>query len=829
MNQNVRALVIGAGISGIRAALDLAEAGHSVLLTEKALAPGGLLLSLDRQFPDNHCGLCRILPGDITGRVWNACMRRGFGHPDIEYLPGVEVLDIQGTPGNLSALMNRRGLKVDPQKCTGCLECLKVCPVSQPYPLAPGLGQCKAVHPSAPHKPDNWLSINPDACTLCGKCMEVCPTGAIHAAEGNGPESMDKLSLAVLATGVEYFDPQLHNHLGCGHWPDAITSLDFERLISGVGPTRGVLRRPSDLGKVRKAAWIQCAGSRNLKLNADHCSGICCMIALKQALLAREKGMQCALFYMDLRTPGRNWQKYLNQAQQKGIRLIRCRPHSIVRDPGEDSLRIAYAPAPGEQRDENFDLIVFSVGRDPGYKLPAWAGQEGVIVTKGSERVLDIAGSLIAASAAAGRALRSFSDSCAQPGGEAYVSEHEHIHPSVLVVGGGPAGLSAALSLAEQKTQVVLVEKKDHLGGHAIKSMVPEVREQVLELRDKVQKHPEIEVLNEARLQSCTGPAGRFVARLLDARGHKREVKHGAAILACGTNPSRVETEDPRIINVFDLPEKLLSPDAPGNSSGRTVFILCSGTRREPADYCSKVCCQLALRQAIEIRRLNPESEVTIFYRDIIVQGDDEQLYTRARSDGVCFIPYLPEKPPVFQAGEKSVTVQGVDPYLKEDLQIEADRLILASGVIPESASDLARIFDIQSTEHGFLKEADVKYRPLDSVRAGIFVCGSGRNPVLAGEAVLEGEAAAQTALSWLARGRRNWPGSFVRVKTALCSLCAMCLQACPFKARYPDEHTGAMAVDALACQGCGACIAVCPNKASAWAGQEEEEMHELE
>ena len=822
MKEAARALVMGGGVSGLRAAMDLARAGCSVFLAEKQAVPAGLLLGLDRQFPSNHCGLCRVLPPDPSGRTWQACIRRGFGHPGIEFFPGFEVQDIQGSPGNMSATLIRQALMVDTDKCTACMECVEVCPVHMPDLFSTGQIPVKAISRAAPHRPPHHLAISLEACTLCGRCRDACREGAIDLDAAREEKVLDNLDFAVLASGVEYCLPEVYNLYQSAAHTDVITSLDFEGLLSSAGTD---ILRPSDGRPVRKAAWVQCAGSRNLKLEADHCSGICCMISLKQASLAREKEIQCSIFYMDMRTSGRDWQKYLDRAREKGVELIRCRPHSIEQVPEERSLCIPHAPSPGSQEDRDFDLVVLSVGRDPAWKPPEYAGREGVFTSPGSRRVLDIARSIIAASATAATALgEDRQESLPDP----EAKDQDQVHSRVLVVGAGPAGLSAALTLAAGNIPVVLVEQKDHLGGHGLSNISPEQRKEVQDLAARAMEHKLVQVYPSAAVISCTGPAGGFKSRIRDSSGDEKEVLHGAAVLATGGRAAPVARQEDRTADIFEYSRRIFAAVNAGEAPESVIFILCHNTRQEPANYCSRVCCSLALKSCLQTLSLRPEAEVTVFYRDIMVQGDDEELYTRARSEGVRFIPYSPDATPSFEAKDGKIRVKGSDPCLSEESEYEAEQLVLAPGVVPAAGSEMARIFNVHSSAEGFLCEADAKYRPVESGRAGIFICGLARNPVPFKEAVLEGRAAAMSALGLLNQGLGSRLQTFVRVKPALCSLCGLCLEACPFKARYAHEETGVMAVDPLACRGCGACVAVCPNKASAWSEQLEENVHEL-
>lgn len=821
-------VVVGAGVSGIRAALDLAETGRSVVLVDKAPVSGGLLLSLDRQFPDDHCGFCKMLPMIDHGRAFLGCMRRGFSHDRITFLPTSEITEVQGTPGDLTVYAESWPLAVDSGRCTGCGACIEACPVVLPDPDSDGLILRKAIFRAGPHAPANHLAVDPAACTLCGACAEACPEQAVRLSETPVRQTLEHVGAVILATGVEFFDPAGIDLYGSGRFPDVLTSLAFERLLSRAGPTSGALLRPSDQKPAEHIAWIQCVGSRNLALGADHCSGACCMFALKQAMLARERGSAATIFYMDLRTYGRDWQAYRDRAEAAGVRLIRCRPHSVEFAPGINSLRISYAPAPGIITDEVFDIAVLSTGRDPRHALPEFAGRAGVYATLGASRLLDISESLIAASDTACQVCRELggrpvAGKDARPMEDAGGGNLQQAAlKSALVVGSGPAGLAATLALAEQGVQVQLVEKSAKLGGNLRFMAQSEARDRVLALKEGVERHNLVEVLLQHNPVACQGPTGSFVTTVINEQGQTRRLSSTAIILAAGGG--LIPMADPllakhqRVLSVFDLAKRLQQSDWPGNEPSCLVFQLCAGTRQEtvlgPFNYCSRLCCPVSLEAAAMAKERWPQAEVVVFYRDVITPGDAEQLYTRARQAGVRFFAYDPANPPQMESGGGRITVSGRDPLLEEAVRFEADYVALATGLRPGSGEELGRVFGLNVTSAGFLREADAKWRPVDSGREGVFLCGLARNPVTAEQAVAEGRAAAMRAMRLFRRDRKSHAGPVARVRPALCSLCGVCLTVCPYQARYPDE-AGFMAVDALACQGCGACVAACPNGAS--------------
>ena len=328
-------LVAGAGISGIKAAIELAESGYKVILTDDSPQMGGILAKLDYQFPTDHCGMCRMLP--LVGREYASqyCMRKSLFHENIEILPFTEITSVQGDAGNYKVDLLKKARFIDPAICNEMGECLDVCPVEVEDEFNQGLTKRKAIYQAVPHNTPKMLLIDKQACTRCGECLKVCTTGAINLDAEDEVETREVHAI-ILASGVKLYNTQeFEDAKSYAVSPDVVTSLAFERMLSGSGTYQGdVIRRPSDGRPAKNIAWIQCMGSRNRRQKRDYCSSICCMFALKEAVLAKEKGgpeVDTTIFYMDMRTFGKGFQQYRDKAvDEHGVKLIRCRVQGVM-------------------------------------------------------------------------------------------------------------------------------------------------------------------------------------------------------------------------------------------------------------------------------------------------------------------------------------------------------------------------------------------------------------------------------------------------------------------------------------------------------------------
>jgi heterodisulfide reductase subunit A2 len=352
---NNKALVIGGGVGGIKAALDLAEAGRDVILIDQAPAIGGLMTQLDRTFPTNNCDLCTLSPHLAeSGRQLH-----------IELLPMTELVSLKGEEGSFTVALKTRPRFIDLDRCTACGECFTAFPECVSF--TPGLDHRAPTCMRYPRATPYAYSIAMDRCADVNRLIEVCRAGAIL------PEDSEKtretqVSSVVLAAGAGVFDPSLVDGYGYGLSKNVLTGLEYERILSASGPTLGQLFRPSDGKQPRKIAWIQCVGSRSLKTPClPYCSSACCMYALKEAMVTKERyrdDMEAVIFYMDMRTSGKDYELYLNRAKEEfGIRFERARPHTVEAEPGSDDLCITYLPDGGSMpRKEIFDMVILSTG-----------------------------------------------------------------------------------------------------------------------------------------------------------------------------------------------------------------------------------------------------------------------------------------------------------------------------------------------------------------------------------------------------------------------------------------------------------------------------------
>ena len=369
LNKIGAVLVVGAGISGMQSALDLAEMGYKVYLVEKSPAIGGKMPMLDKTFPTNDCSMCILSPKLVE------CGR----HRNIEILTMSEIVDLKGEPGNFQVTVKKQPRYVDTQKCLGCGSCAEACPQEVPDEFNQELNMRKAIYKPYPQAFPNAYVIDKENCLECGSCEEACPVSAINY-EMEEEEIVLQVGAIILCPGFELFDAGLRGEYGYGVYDNVLTSIQFERMLSASGPFQGHIKRPSDGKEPKKIAFIQCVGSRDV-CNQGYCSAVCCMYATKEAIIAREHvpGLESTIFAIDVRVFGKNFERYYNRAKDDySVRYIKCMISSVKELQQSKDLRLRYRTPEGKMVEEDFDMVVLSVGMKPSTEAQQLADVMGL-------------------------------------------------------------------------------------------------------------------------------------------------------------------------------------------------------------------------------------------------------------------------------------------------------------------------------------------------------------------------------------------------------------------------------------------------------------------
>ena len=353
-----KAMVIGGGIAGINAALDLAEMGFKVYLVEKKESIGGHMAQLDKTFPTLDCSIC------IEGPKMVEVAR----HPNIEIISFADILKVEGFVGNFKVKVRKNPRYVIEEKCTGCGECRNVCPIEYPNEWDEYMGVRKAISVPFDQAVPLVYTINRDYCIECYKCVEACgPREAINFDQQ--PEEIElEVGAIIVATGYDIYKPFDDPVYGYGKYDNVITSLEFERLILAAGPTGGKVVRASDGKRPRSVVIIQCVGSRDLKKH-EWCSGFCCMYSLKHAIMLKEhygEDIDVYVLYMDMRTPFKGYEQFYRRAREMGVSFIRGKASEIVEDPETKNLYVrAEDVALGEPIEIEAELVILATAAVP--------------------------------------------------------------------------------------------------------------------------------------------------------------------------------------------------------------------------------------------------------------------------------------------------------------------------------------------------------------------------------------------------------------------------------------------------------------------------------
>ena len=774
-----------------------------------------------------------------------------------------------------------------------------------------------------------------------------------------------------------------------------VTSMDYERLLSSTGPYEGEVLRATDKKHPKKIAWIQCVGSRRVTPGENsYCSGVCCTYTQKQVILTKdhEAEAECTIFHNDIRSHGKDFERYYQRAEQlPGVEFIRSYA-SIVREiPESKNVVVRYATTEDGVKEEEFDMVVLSVGLNPpadyegladkfGIELnahgfckathsnPMETTRPGIFVSGAFQGPMDIPESVFTASGAGAqcgefldyrrgklakeriypperdvskeepkigvfvchcganigrvvdvpstveyaltlpnvvyaqeqlfscatnsakeitdlaqekglnrvviaacspRTLEPlFRDTLREAGLNQYYCEmaniREHcswvhskqkeeatekakdiirmsvararyleplqefdlpVNKRVLVVGGGIAGMTCALSIANQGHEVHLVEKDSDLGGMARRLHTTlegmDVNSYLNEVIREVYENPLIHVSHEATITDVSGYVGNFITTV-ETEGKLKEIKHGASVIAIGADEYKpteyLYEENDKVFTHLELGEQIAKGEAKVINAESLVMIQCVGCRNEDRNYCSRVCCSHAIKNALKLKEINPEMDIYILFRDMRTYGLKEDFYREASEKDVKFIRYEPDDKPQVEAavaeGKPVLRVTATDPILGQKLVIDADVLSLAAAVIPSAGTnEVAGLFKVTLSPDDFFKEAHVKLRPVEFAADGVYLCGTAHYPKHIQETINQAYGAAGRVLTLLSHDTVTASGSVCEVKESDCVSCGACITACTYGAiEFRDTPKGKKAwVNPVLCKGDGLCNAKCP------------------
>ncbi|MGD0780098.1 MAG: NAD(P)-binding protein [Dehalococcoidales bacterium] len=836
------------------------------------------------------------------------------------------------------------------------------------------------------------LASQIEGCFECRECEERCEANAINHEMQD--EYMDiNVGSIIMSPGLDEYEPSSLNNYGYSKYPNVVTSIMFERMLSASGPFKGELVRPLDRKPIQKIAWIQCVGSRDEIINAGYCSSVCCTYAIKQAIIAKEHAgheVDTTIFFMDMRTFGKGYEQYYHRAEQEyKVRFVRSRVFNIeeVKDTG--NLLFRFAEEDGTLKNEEFDLAVLSVGFQPsvkGVKLaerlgidlnkyqfcqtgefsPVETSRPGIFVAGVFQAPKDIPETVMQASAAAANSSALLSSArhtltvekeyppekdiskepprigvfvchcginiggyvnvpevkeyaatlpnvvfvdrnlytCSQDTQEkikekikeynlnrvvvasctprtheplfqetireaglnrflfemanirdqcswvhmrepkkatekakelvrmavARVALLEPLHKvtlglshDALVIGGGVAGMIAALNLAEQGFKTYLVEREKELGGWTRKihlSLNGEKPQDFLEsLIKRVEANQQIEVLTNTVVVKADGFVGNFKTTLASENGQKqRLIEHGVIIVASGAREYRGSEyllgQHEKVLTLSDFEEKLVGSPQAITSAKDIAMILCARPPGKNYEYCSRVCCTVAIKNALKIKEINPGANIYILYKDVRTYGFKEELYTEARKKGIVFIRYTDDRRPQVTSSNGNLGVITFDPILGEEVILSPDFLVLATPMVPsEGNEELSKILKVPLTEEGFFHEAHVKLAPVDFASEGIYLCGTAHSPKFIDETIAQAQAAAGRATTILSKQQLEVGGAVCQVDEEKCKACLTCVRVCPYDVPYINED-GVAIIEVAKCRGCGVCAAECPREA---------------
>ncbi|NHJ15041.1 MAG: CoB--CoM heterodisulfide reductase iron-sulfur subunit A family protein [Candidatus Thorarchaeota archaeon] len=369
------ALVVGGGVAGMQAALDIASQGYKVYLVEKSPSIGGRMAQLDKTFPTLDCSACILTPR----------LSEVSRHPNIELITYANVESVVGKMGDFKARVIKRSRYVHQDRCSGCGDCAAECPVEVPNEFDQGLGFRKAIYIPFAQATPNIYTVDMDSCIECNRCLKACQRDAIDLEMQDERLEFD-VGAIVIATGYEMFDVRSYPRLGYGRLPDVIDAMEYERLINAAGPTGGHLIRLSDGRIPESIGFVQCVGARDVGKDVPYCSRVCCMYGIKNAVMAKEHhpDTDVTVYYADIRAFGKGFEQFYDMAQTRfGVNFMRGRVAEVTqsRTPGKLKVRVENTLTATPLEVEH-DLVVISPGILPAEGMDALAEKLGVTISE---------------------------------------------------------------------------------------------------------------------------------------------------------------------------------------------------------------------------------------------------------------------------------------------------------------------------------------------------------------------------------------------------------------------------------------------------------------
>jgi heterodisulfide reductase subunit A-like polyferredoxin len=391
-----------------------------------------------------------------------------------------------------------------------------------------------------------------------------------------------------------------------------------------------------------------------------------------------------------------------------------------------------------------------------------------------------------------------------------------------LVIGGGIAGMTSALKIADQGYEVFLLEKEDRLGGNLWNLHYTldgqDVRALLESTISRVKNHPMIHLMMNARVMDSGGSKGNFTTGVrVGPNGEYQKVQHGVAIVATGAyewKPNEfLYGEDPRIVTQLELESKIVNQSPEITEAKNIVMIQCVGSRNKERPNCSRTCCATAVKNALKIKELNPDAEITVFYRDVRTYGLAEPYYAKAREKGILFVRYEPEDQPQVKKDGQTLTVSFLDKVIRERMEGTADLVVLSAATLPRDNAEVAAVLKLPRTLEGFFLEAHMKLRPVDFASDGMYLAGAAHGPKLISETISQASAAASRACTILSKEKMMVGGVVAVVDGERCAACLTCVRVCPYEVPVINIK-GEAEIDLAKCKGCGSCAAECPARA---------------